>query len=508
MIGDRNLRFLLLRFFLPCGKGFLRNRTNSTNKTNQIPGRIALQNSLDIANILLPTKSRKSTTPIWPVAKGDDLSKLSDLTPANRTWLKTQDWKPESGRLITLPDDKGSVGCVLLGVDESTKETATGFIPGLDATKLPAGDYHLAGSLSESDSAALTWILGSYAFQNYKSNPVNKVRRLKLGKSHNEDYIRAAAKYICLGRDLINTPANDCGPEDLEKAVRGLASEYKAKVSVVSGDNLLKNNYPLIHAVGRASDRQPRFIELTWGDKGPMVVLVGKGICFDTGGLNIKPGQSMTLMKKDMGGSATAIALAGMIMALKLKVRLKLMVAAADNNISANAFRPGDVLPSRNGMTVEILNTDAEGRLVLADALARANEDKPDYVFTFATLTGAARVAMGPDVPPFFSNDSELAADLQGQGGLVGDPVWQLPFWEPYYRNLKSKIADISHLGSGGMAGSIVAGLFLKKFIPDARSYTHFDIYGWTPQARPGKPFGGEVQSALTVYSVLNSRFG
>ncbi len=442
------------------------------------------------------------------MAKGDDLSNLSDLTAANHSWLKTQEWEPHPGRLISLADENGSVGCVLLGVDEKTKETATGFINGLDPTRLPPGDYHLAGSLGESDSAALTWILGSYAFQNYKSNPVSKTRRLKLGKSHSENYIRSTAKYVCMGRDLINTPANDCGPEELEKAVRSLARAFKAKVSVIIGDSLLKNNYPLIHAVGRASDRQPRFIELNWGNTGPQIVLVGKGICFDTGGLNIKPGQSMALMKKDMGGSATAIALAGMIMARKLKVRLKLMVAAADNNISANAFRPGDVLPSRNGMTVEILNTDAEGRLVLADALARANEDKPDYVFTFATLTGAARVAMGPDVPPFFTDDSQLAEDLQEQGGLVGDPVWRLPFWEPYYRNLESKIADISHLGTGGMAGSIVAGLFLKKFIPDTRSYAHFDIYGWTPQARPGKPFGGEVQSALTVYSVLNSRFG
>jgi leucyl aminopeptidase len=326
------------------------------------------------------------------------------------------------------------------------------------------------------------------------------------------DHARALAivEAIWLGRDLINTPASDLGPEQLEDATRQLAAKHGARVSSVVGDDLLAKNFPMIHAVGRASDRAPRLIDLTWGGPGGgagarQITLVGKGICFDTGGLDIKPASGMLIMKKDMGGAATALALGHMVMAAKLDVRLRILIAAADNSIAGNAFRPGDVLTSRAGKTVEIGNTDAEGRLVLADALAYADEERPDMIASFATLTGAARVALGPDLPPFYSDDDDLAGAVCAAGNRVADPVWRMPFWPGYEANLDSSVADMNNVSESPFAGSVTAALFLRRFVKQAKRFMHFDIYGWRQAPKALGPKGGEPQVARALFEVLRN---
>jgi len=321
--------------------------------------------------------------------------------------------------------------------------------------------------------------------------------------------VLALAEAVTLGRDLINTPANDLGPAELETVARELAAAHGASVKVTEGSGLLSDNFPMIHAVGRASDRAPRLIDLRWGSEhAPKVTIVGKGICFDTGGLDIKPASGMVLMKKDMGGAAAALAFASMVMRRKLPVRLRVLIPAADNSIAGNAFRPGDVLHSRNGMTVEIGNTDAEGRLVLADAISLADEEAPDYLITIATLTGAARVALGPDLPPLYTDDEAFAAGLLDQGRAVGDPFWRLPLWRPYDKLLKSSIADVNHIAEGGHAGSIIAALFLRRFVKQAKRFAHLDIFGWVPREQPGRPQGGEAQAARALFAYFQRELG
>ncbi len=372
---------------------------------------------------------------------------------------------------------------------------------------LPEGDYALEGDIENPDLAALSWLLGSYKFSRYTSGG-RAPARLKAPKSVDAARCAAIANAAALAQDLINTPASDMGPDALEKAFKALGKAHAAKVSVIKGDQLLKKNFPMIHAVGRSSDQAPRLLDLTWGPKSaPKVTLVGKGVCFDTGGLNIKPGGSMALMKKDMGGAANTMALAAMIMALKLKVRLRLLVPAVENSISSGAFRPGDVLTSRKGLTVEINNTDAEGRLVLADALALADEEKPDQMYCMATLTGAARVALGPDLPPFFTDSDALAQDLSDAAQAVADPLWRMPFWTPYDLMIEPAIADLDNAPSGG-AGAITAALFLRRFVENAKEFAHFDIFGWTPVAKPARPKGGACQGPRAILDVLERRYG
>ena len=421
-------------------------------------------------------------------------------------FAEQNDFSGKDGQIICLPLQNGRLAAVLFGLDHQKNEDSV-FAAGRLVQALPKGDYYLGEGWKDEQAAALAFLLGLYRFDRYKKGDP-KVRRLVVPKNCDGTFLTVLADSVCWGRDLINTPANDMGPHDIEKAARDLANQTQAKIHVIEGQALLSHNFPMIHAVGRASTRLPRLIDLTWGDPShKKVTLIGKGVAFDTGGLNIKPDSAMLLMKKDMGGAATALTLARMIMMTGLKVRLRVLIPAVENSISGSAFRPGDVLPSRKGLSVEIGNTDAEGRLILADALALADEEKPDLILQFATLTGAARVALGPDLPPFYTKNDTLAKRIQTLGFSVHDPVWQLPLWNRYRSMLDSKIADINHISSGGFAGSITAALFLDRFIENAIDYVHFDIFGWTPSPRPGRSEGGEPQAARLLYELIRQDY-
>ena len=466
---------------------------------------------------LLAANARNKTIPVTLASLETRRADLHALTPGQRTWLKTSQFGFAAGEFRLLADENGDLAQVVCGADGGPDACLSGdqvqpsayFAAATLAAQLPDGDYHVESELADPALFALAWALGAYSFDAYKSESVARKCRLKVGKSVDVDAVRSLAAGSFLGRDLINAPANDLGPDELEGAARALAKAHKAKISVISGDDLLKKNFPMIHAVGRASDRAPRLVDFRWGAKSaPMVTLVGKGIVFDTGGLNLKPGNSMTLMKKDMGGAATALATAAMIMSANLPVQLRVLLPIAENSVSANAYRPGDVLKSRNGMTVEIGNTDAEGRLVLADALSLADEDGPDNLFCFATLTGAARVALGPDLPPLYTTTDEMASDILSAGSAVHDPLWRMPFWAPYDQMLRSAVADVSHISNGPFAGSVTAALFLKRFVGAATNFVHIDLYGWVPTAKPGFPKGGETQGARAVFEMLRRRYG
>ncbi len=433
----------------------------------------------------------------------------TQIGPEALAFAKASGFDGGAGSHQALPGSDGQVRAVLFGVEGAGAKECDPFLFGKLATLLPEGIYRLEGGIDNAELATLGFILGSYRFERYKAKP--KGVKVKLIPPHGVDATRVSmmAEAIAQGRDLINTPANDLGPAEIEATIRDVAAHFGAQVSSIIGDELLVQNYPMVHAVGRASPREPRIIDLVWGDEShPKVTLVGKGVAFDTGGLNVKPGDSMTLMKKDMGGAAVALAAARMVMASGLKVRLRLIVAAVENSISGSAFRPGDVLPSRKGLTVEIGNTDAEGRLILGDALALADDDAPELVMDFATLTGAARVALGPDLPPFYTDDEALAADIAQAGGTVNDPVWRMPLWKPYATMLESKVADINHISPGGFAGSVTAALFLQRFVEKAKAWAHFDVFCWVPTAKNGRPQGGDPQAARLVFEVIEKRFG
>ncbi len=459
-----------------------------------------------VAALFIDENAGEPTCPIWFADSLKEPEALAqELAPRDHAWLKAIDFKPAPGNWALLPGEDG-LGGVVFGRDghDWASPLQAGSLPPV----LPKGGYHFAGAAENPELAAIAWALGAYAFQHYQSNGARGERRLRLPPGVSKPDIVSIAAAIWLGRDLINTPANDLGPAELEDAARGVASHFGAKCDVITGDDLLAENFPLIHAVGRASSREPRLIDIRWGDEAaPKVTLIGKGICFDTGGLNIKPGGSMALMKKDMGGAATALSLAAMIMSAGLGLRLRVLIPTAENSISGNAFRPGDVLKSRAGLTVEVGDTDAEGRLVLADALALADAEQPESLFSFATLTGSARVALGPELPPVYSTDAALAAALTETGRRLGDPMWPMPFWQPYDMLLDSRIANVSSIYPEPFAGSVMAALFLKRFVKAATRYTHFDIYGWVPKPQPGKPHGGEPQAARAVFDHLKRTF-
>jgi leucyl aminopeptidase len=446
--------------------------------------------------------------PIRFVTKESLGNVMKGLPQAQQDWIAANGFEAKAGQHLILPGASGAIGGVIFGLEGESARHRDVFLPGKLVTVLPAGTYRFANASHDDRLATLGWLLGLYRFTRYKTNDIKAIR-LVVPDGIDRDEVVAIADSVILGRDLINTPANDLGPEELALAARKLAEKHKASFRVIVGDDLLKENFPMIHAVGRASSRAPRLIDFSWGDAAhPKVTLVGKGVIFDTGGLDIKPGSNMVLMKKDMGGAASVLACAGMIMSAGLKIRLRVLIPAVENSISANAFRPSDILASRKGINVEIGNTDAEGRLVLGDALALADEEAPELIVDMATLTGAARVALGPDLPPLFSRSDEVATALLGHAAQEGDPLWRLPLWPPYDSMLESKAADINNAPGGGFAGAITAALFLNRFVEKAGAYVHLDIYGWTPSAKPGRPEGGEVMGARALYSYLKKRYG
>ena len=446
--------------------------------------------------------------PIRLVTEKDFGAAEESLSETARAFAAAQGFEAKGGTHALLPGPDGALEGVLFGIDAADAKGADPFLVGKLPTVLPEGTYRFAAPPADPALATLAWLLGSYRFARYKKAS-GKPRRLVPPPGADAGEVARIADAVALGRDLVNTPANDLGPEEIEAAMRALGERRGAAVEAVVGDDLLQKNFPMIHAVGRASPREPRLIDLSWGDPAaPRVTVVGKGVAFDTGGLNLKPDASMLLMKKDMGGAAAAIALADMVMGARLPLRLRLLVPAVENAVSGASFRPGDVLKSRKGLSVEIGNTDAEGRLILADALALADEEAPDLLVDFATLTGAARVALGPELPPFYTDDEALAGDFARLAPAVHDPVWRMPLWRPYAKLLDSKVADLNHISGGPMAGSVTAALFLARFVERAKAYAHFDIYAWNAAAKPGRPEGGEVQGARLVYALLKERYG
>lgn len=456
--------------------------------------------------LLAPTGTA-SARPIWLVGAETWSSVRGTLTPAARAFAEAAGFEPKPGSHLLLPGASGAVEGALFAFGKPDEAAQNAFLPGRLSAVLPAGVWRFAGSPPDPRLAVLAFALGSYRFTRYRKSDAKDVR-LELPQGVDGAELTRVIEAVFLVRDLVNTPSNDCGPAEIEAAARALADRSGAMFRSIVGDDLLKENFPLVHAVGRASSRAPRLIELTWGEaKHPKISLVGKGVCFDTGGLDIKPSAGMLLMKKDMGGAANALGLAQMVMDAKLPLRLQLVIPAVENSISGNAFRPGDVLSSRKGPTIEIGNTDAEGRLILADALALADESGPDLVIDFATLTGAARVALGPDLPAVFTHDDDLAAALARHANAEADPSWRLPLWKPYQAMLDSKIADTNNVGIGAFAGAITAALFLSRFVERAKSWMHLDLFAWNPSAKPGRPEGGEAQTIRALYALIKERY-
>ena len=427
------------------------------------------------------------------------------LSAAQRRWLGDSGFAATPGSFALLSDPAGKLVRVLVGVDPHDPLTALAALP----CSLPEANYHLAaeGVLSDPIQAALGWALGAYQFTRYRQ-PKRAPARLAVAAAELQQLaplVQATAQV----RDLVNTPTEDMGPKQLADAVKQLGKTHKAKVREWAGDELLKANFPTIHAVGRASHRAPRLIELSWGKSDdPKLVVIGKGVCFDTGGLDLKSSDGMRWMKKDMGGAAHAIALAGLIMQANLPVRLTLLIPAVENAVAGNAMRPGEVVTTRAGLTVEIDNTDAEGRLVLCDALTYGAEQQPELIVDFATLTGAARVALGPDLPALFANDNAIAAAVLAAGQTVNDPLWQLPLWRPYRRMLDSYLADFANAGPSRHAGAITAALYLERFVPDGMPWLHLDTYAWNDADRPGRPRGGEAMGLRALFAFLQQRYG
>jgi leucyl aminopeptidase len=443
--------------------------------------------------------------PIIFVNAGNFAAATKDLDQHAQGLIRAAAYEPKPGRFLIVPGADGKFAAVLFGIEAADEAVKDLFRPGQLASLLPPGTYRFANAPHDARLAALSFAFGAYQFTRYRKGEARNVRLVVPQGVDGEDLSRII-EAVTLCRDLINTPSNDMGPDELEEAARKLAAQHGAELDVARG-NALAKQFPLIQAVGGGSTRAPRLIDLTWGEASdPKVTLVGKGVCFDTGGLDIKSDTGMLNMKKDMGGAATALALAHMIMSRGLKVRLRVLIPAVENAISGTSFRPRDIYTSRKGISVEIGNTDAEGRLVLADALALADEDKPALVVDFATLTGAARVALGPDLPAAFTDDDALAAELSRFATAENDPLWRLPLWRPYEAMLDSKVADLNNVSTGGQGGAITAALFLRRFVT-AKSWLHLDIFAWSAAAKPGRPEGADCQTARALYAMLTARY-
>lgn len=459
---------------------------------------------IDFSALIQPDKGQPAT-PLHPIDKSGLETWIAARPERVRQAASAQGFKGEAGQLAILPGD-GSDWSVLVGVGDAA--TLTPWCLAKAAEALPEGFYRVAGR--SPGAASLGWLLGAYRFDRFKSDPPVKGPRVLLS----DEPARIAetvllAEATATVRDLVNLPAADLGPAELEAAVRELASAVAGTATVTHGDEL-KREYPMVAAVGQAAERSraPRLIEMEWGDPAhPRLAIVGKGVVFDTGGLDIKPASGMRLMKKDMGGAAHALALASLITRSRLPVRLHLLIPAVENAVAGNAFRPGDVLRSRKGLTVEIGNTDAEGRLILADAITKAVEGSPELLLDFATLTGAARVALGPDLPALFANDDGLAADLLAGGDATGDPLWRMPLWKGYHELFASDVADFSNASESPFAGAVTAALFLGKFVPDELPWAHLDTFAWRTTAKPGRPKGGEALGLRAAWEMLKGRY-
>ncbi len=446
--------------------------------------------------------------PIWFVSADDWETVKPSIGGSAAAFAGRCGFTPKAGRLQLLPGDGGALAGALFGVDAPGAPLRDPLLAGKLATSLPEGVYRFANPPADVDLAALGFLLASYRYDRFKTDPAPKPR-LVAPDGVDAGRIERIAAAVAFGRDLVNAPANTLGPQALEQEAVKLAEAFGASVSMFRGDDLIAANFPLVHAVGRAAAEPPRIVDFSWGREGaPKVTLLGKGVTFDTGGLDIKPASGMELMKKDMGGAATALTLARLVMEAGLDLRLRVVVPIAENAVSAPAMRPGDVIVSRKGLAVEIGNTDAEGRLILADALALADEDAPELMLDFATLTGAARVALGPDLTPFYTDDDPLAATIAEHAARVRDPLWRMPLWRAYDAMIDGTVGDVSNSGSGaGMAGSITAALFLRRFVEKAKSWAHFDVYAWNPKARAHGPAGGEIQAARALFDLLSERY-
>ena len=461
----------------------------------------------DIMTFLPP---ETEALPLYLV-EADALEALLEDKPEAAAWATSMGFTGALGQALVVPGADGKPGLALAGYGDAAGRLRGRFWLAAAAALLPAGAYRLESTLTpeQLEVEALGWLMGSYTFDRYRTQPA-KGARLVAPEGIDAARVEVIAAGEALTRDLINIPAEDMGPAQLEEAARKLADQHGASIEVTGGEALLERNFPLIHTVGRAAaeDRAPRLIDIRWGDDGPALTLVGKGVCFDTGGLNLKPGASMGLMKKDMGGAANVLGLASILMARGMPIRLRVLIPAVENAVSGPAFRPGDILTARNGLTVEINNTDAEGRLVLADALAYGAEEEPDLMISFATLTGAARVAVGADLSPFFTDDINVAHGLEAAAEVVADPVWRLPFHDPYETMIEPGIADLDNAPKGGFAGAITAALFLRRFAGQGTRYTHFDIYGWVPSPLPGRSKGGAGMGIRALHAALPGLLG
>jgi leucyl aminopeptidase len=453
----------------------------------------------------LAKKSARSI-PITPVAEGAFEAWLKKQDKATQAWAKASGFTGATGTTLLVPGKGGALAGVVLGTGKDDSLYTYSSLPG----SLPRNDagYYIDKKLTapRATEAALGWALGSYQFARYKSGAKKDFAPLVWPEEADRSYVTATTEAAFLVRDLVNTPANDMGPEELAAAAKKVAG--KSPFKTIVGDALLRQNYPTIHAVGKGSPRAPRLIDFSWGSpKNPKITLVGKGVCFDTGGLDIKPQGAMDLMKKDMAGAAHALGLAHMIMKLNLPVRLRVLIPAVENSVDGHSFRPRDIIRTRKGLTVEIGDTDAEGRLVLCDALAEASSEKPDLLIDFATLTGAARVALGPDIPALFCNDDKISAPLLDIAHKTHDPLWLLPLWQPYRDMLNSKIADMNNVG-GSYAGAITAALYLERFVDKGVSWAHIDTFAWNASTRPGRPEGGEAIGMRACFAFIQQKFG